>query len=982
MTTMTMTKMSSSSSMFLLMLTLSYPMINLASAEPISTVLPSEEPTSEEGVLEDAVLEHMVIYSGLPPAPDYQSWGGFDPRGMEHVYLIVHTFLDLILRDNVLPRGLNTSQVISAVQGGEEPSLKLAADHWQDLLLQYIGVLTIALFGIFLALLLPVIGFFFCCCRCAGRCGAYPDTHYDKKSDRCKRVSLGIFLSFFVIAVVFGTVSAFVTNQYTYSGWVNMREKVDSSLEDAGGYFQHTGESINVLLVNNFAEMEEVIGEVLDDSGPILKRKLADITEAIAIDDLTAIVSGLGKVKKNLNSILNDTRQLDDKVSQLRDGLARSQTDLSKALEECTSNAACASFLADYDLDEDLAMAEDFINIEFKMPEVTDILTDISSLIDNDIEEKVKNGKNKLDSLEGEIEDSIEDIKPKVKSEIREMGVQLQRQNSDIQQALRQINDDVASVQQEVPEQHLKTLPFVMMRYYLGLGMASTVLLILVLFILGLFYGMCGRRPGGLYGDDCCNRGTGASFLVTAVYFTFLFSCALLILTTAHFVVGAAVEKVVCQSLTTPDQSDVFKQIDRQFLQPKITEALSGPSRGATQYTAAGLLADCHTNATLFNILKLEEVYNLSKLTDWRTAYGIGDYIENLKNKIQMEQLTHITLLSPETAKHLQDLAQSKISDMNFTKFTAVLEKEITKIDLTSFIRRLKELKDTVYQFDSTRSIAPKLENEALWLGTMNSLVAEMKQTVGKLKVTAGELEQNIKFNKSSMREAISSLIGQANRATDMIQTRGPQLIQSITDRYVSETVGLIDEYVERVIDSLRYEVGFCAPLSTSYNATVTAICQEVVDPFNGFWASIGWCCLLYLPAILLSVSLISLYRKVEPYPGPLMEAQPLHNAGGGGGGDGGGADKAKGRRKGHTRNPSGYLPEYTHARPPPQQMVNGGRFRDIAPANWDREATSSQPPRYTSTPSLPGGNPGPAGEYERPPPYYYPGPAPAPGPK
>ena len=110
----------------------------------------------------------------------------------------------------------------------------------------------------------------------------------------------------------------------------------------------------------------------------------------------------------------------------------------------------------------------------------------------------MKNGKNKLDSLEGEIEDSIEDIKPKVvrsmnkatdrslmmvftkiakcnftnlqiatlrtcklqianlraclqvKSEIREMGVQLQRQNSDIQQALRQINDDVASVQQEV----------------------------------------------------------------------------------------------------------------------------------------------------------------------------------------------------------------------------------------------------------------------------------------------------------------------------------------------------------------------------------------------------------------------------------------------------------------------------------------------------------------------------------------------------
>merc|ERR550519_3076449 len=216
----------------------------------------------------------------------------------------------------------------------------------------------------------------------------------------------------------------------------------------------------------------------------------------------------------------------------------------------------------------------------------------------------------------------------------------------------------------------------------------------------------------------------------------------------------------------------------------------------------------------------------------------------------------------------------------------------------------------------------------------MNSLVAEMRETVGRLKVTAGELEQNIKF------------------------------IQSITDRYVSETVGIIDEYVERVLESIRFEVGFCAPLSTSYNATVTAICQEVVDPFNGFWASSGWCCLLYLPCILLSVSLISLYRKVEPYPGPLMETQPLHSVSETGG-------EKKNKKRGHARNPSGYLPEYTHARPPPQQMVTSGRFRDIAPANWDRE-TVAQPPRYTSNPSLPNNQAAPAGEYERPPPYYY----------
>ena len=52
-----------------------------------------------------------------------------------------------------------------------------------------------------------------------------------------------------------------------------------------------------------------------------------------------------------------------------------------------------------------------------------------------------------------------------------------------------------------------------------------------------------------------------------------------------------------------------------------------------------------------------------------------------------------------------------------------------------------------------------------------------------------------------------------------------------------------------------------------------------------------------------------------------------------------------------------------------------GSRFRDIAPRNWDGEAVS-QPPRYTSNPSLTqAALQQSAGEYERPPPYYYPGP-------
>ena len=58
-----------------------------------------------------------------------------------------------------------------------------------------------------------------------------------------------------------------------------------------------------------------------------------------------------------------------------------------------------------------------------------------------------------------------------------------------------------------------------------------------------------------------------------------------------------------------------------------------------------------------------------------------------------------------------------------------------------------------------------------------------------------------------------------------MIQTRGPQLIESLTDRYVSETVGIIDEYVERVTDSLRNEVGCTCTYPPTYLHTCTCTC-------------------------------------------------------------------------------------------------------------------------------------------------------------
>ena len=86
--------------------------------------------------------------------------------------------------------------------------------------------------------------------------------------------------------------------------------------------------------------------------------------------------------------------------------------------------------------------------------------------------------------------------------------------------------------------------------------MSGAVLLILMFYILGLFYGMCGSTPSEVrkqvlkifdgnfqkylqvYTGDCCDRSTGANMLASAAYLTFLLAAPLLLLTTAHFIIG------------------------------------------------------------------------------------------------------------------------------------------------------------------------------------------------------------------------------------------------------------------------------------------------------------------------------------------------------------------------------------------------------------------------------------------------------------
>ena len=260
-----------------------------------------------------------------------------------------------------------------------------------------------------------------------------------QKSDSCKRFCTGVILSLFVIGVMFGCACVFLTNQYKHIGLQQFPDKFSDSLEDADTFLRQTQDNIGVLLVENFLILEQRVLQDLEEGGSTIKAGLAERTGATALDSLLSLVAGLGKVKRKLKDMRDVTEELDAKTAQLKDGMVRSRDLLGPVLAECEDSPDCQDFLARFSL-ADLALTEEFETTEFRLPDISAALDDISQLIENRLEEKVSAGRRNFDRIEENIRAALGDVRPLVERELSKFGGDLKGYNRKLQEAVGRID--------------------------------------------------------------------------------------------------------------------------------------------------------------------------------------------------------------------------------------------------------------------------------------------------------------------------------------------------------------------------------------------------------------------------------------------------------------------------------------------------------------------------------------------------------------
>ncbi|KAL0130179.1 hypothetical protein PUN28_002047 [Cardiocondyla obscurior] len=915
-----------------------------------------------------AVTYTTVNTVGLP----YNATTKFNPEAMGQLYNVTNTFINLVQSKQAYPEGM-----ITLVDGA--PVFADPIKEWKIIVTHYGGLAGLAVIGLILAAILPCAGLFFCCCRCAGHCGARSQP-FDKKHDHCRKIMLSFVLIGVATIILFGVVCAFVTNQYMQEGIKELPCKAKTSLKDVKLYLTTTKQEIDNLLKTNPEELEVTLNNILQASGKIVTEQLAEYSHAVSLTNLNDIVSGLESIREDLRLMNKITQELRTNASQLDIVVRGVKKNLLHTLAACTTDK-CQRVLHDYkvnqmsvQVDFDKYMDRYFPKLLVSLPDVTFALHNITVLMDSNIVSEVSQGRDSFLKIQKDIQHAVNQTIPVVSASIRRACNFLATIANNMTALIDRINVDIDKVyiqHLEVAQNNINQYsPY---RYYLGLGISSILLTVLMCLTFGLLCGICGKRPDG-YGDDCCNKGSGARFLMMAVWIIFLLTSVLMVITVVHMVTGVMAQRGICEPLKNPKDNRMFELVDelvqiKRILYPKNPNA---------NINMSYIVTKCHQNETLYNVLNLKNVFDVESLRDYSGRYDINDTIQQLRRKISLSP--GVVILKDSARSKLNDLAQSGLSDIKFYQYAELLAENITNINLEHLAKQLREVSAKLPE--GQEEIRLSLEKNAHDLEHYHrDLVMPMAMLSEQLSANALTLQENIKFNHSSMADAIHDLVDEVTKAQQFLNKDGPEYVQYLATKFGNAFLHQVDNFLEHVIESAMFKIGRCGPVSNAYNATLVAGCNRILDPFNGFWASVGWCLILFIPTIVLCVKLSALYQKSDPYPGPLVEAEYLYDAY---------ADRdniplAHVHDKKHVshhgrHHPAAYVESYDGPAvgyereriPDAHQSTSyhDSRYSDLAPKNWD--FPNGGPPRYQPAAGAP---PPLSTEYERPPPYYYPGP-------
>nr|XP_057920986.1 prominin-1-A isoform X1 [Doryrhamphus excisus] len=809
---------------------------------------------------------------GYVPSGVYETVAHYEPGPIGILFHMVHTWLCLV-QPNDFPQDLlvrlakdRFGNIQTEYQKPENIVLSLQAIYYE------MGFLVCAVVGALFTVLVPVVGLFFCMCRCCDNCGGEMHQRQRKNAD-CRRGLLGTLLFSTSLVITIGVLCAYAANQNLSAQIKNIRRLVNSNMRDLHTFANDTPMQIDYLSSQYATAKNQVLYD-LENIGPLLGGRIRNQLDKEVQPAMDAVLKMTGVKIDRAIKAMRETKEALENVSVslqvLQEGTGKLNFNLSlvrASINRTLNDPGC------HDEESDATSAQLCRNIRqslsqlqisanfTRLPNVNSQLEKMNAVLKTDLSGVVHKGYASLNDTPYTVMVQTRNIVHRVQSLVSDIGSNISNFSKafPVQSSLSNFTIFISHAHAKI-EDHYPDIDRLDFYRWIGcVALCCMVVLVLAFNYLGLLCGTLGYDKHASPTTRGCISNTGGTMLMAGVGFSFIFSWVLMGLLTAIFLLGGNMEKLICEPFHS---RELFKVVDAPYMvNPEWRNFIPGYmyNDSELELTAESLYSTCKENKGIYSALRLDKVFNVSSfLNNTLFTKDVAAHLSGVKI-----DLRGIILLEAEGKQNLLDFSEAGLSETNYADYLEEVNKGVTVEDLLSFAKELEAQTDLMPRGRLQSALKGHV-------GTVrqihNQQVVPMQQAMKYVRARSA-LNQSMRFlerTASDLPNKVLAVLDAVDAVQYLISHNATHLINRETAKYAAAIVGYFQQYIEWVKTSLAMEVAPCKPFSNMLDTVEIITCSFLVDSMNVFWMGLGCSTLFLIPSVILAVKLAKFYRRMD----------------------------------------------------------------------------------------------------------------------
>uniref|UniRef100_A0A674AE12 Prominin 1a n=1 Tax=Salmo trutta TaxID=8032 RepID=A0A674AE12_SALTR len=759
---------------------------------------------------------------GYVPQGVYKTLAYYEPGVIGILFHMVHAFL-YVVQPNPFPEG--KASLVQCCFDPENIVLTLQAIYYET------GFMVCAVLGLLFMVLLPLVGLFFCLCRCCENCGGEMHQRQRKNAD-CQRGLLTTLLFATSLIITAGVLCAYAANQNLSSQLEGMKRLVSSNLKDLQTFANETPTQIDYLIAQYATAKYTVISD-LDNVGPLLGGNIhVELGTEVrpALDGVLRMAGAMRETKEALENVSVSLEVLQEATGKLHFNLSLVRSSLNRTLNDpgCSdedSDATTAQLCRS--IRSSLAQLQVSANFT-RLPDVNNQLESVNQVLKTGLSDIIQKGFSSFNDTPGMVSDQMRNVVEGARGMLDVISTNISSFSKvfPVHSSLANFTNFISHTQSKIEDSYPEIDQIDFYRWICCIGLCCMVVLILAFNFLAILCGTMGY-------DKHASPTTRGLFLAGC----FLFSWILMGVVTATFLVGGNVEKLVCEPFHT---KELFKVLDTPHLvNPEWRNFIPGYMYNDSDLDLTGFI-NPHLLPIYTTFIAITYLYRLAKMFD----------------SVKID-LRGIVLLESEGKQSLIDFSETGVAEINYAAYLEEVNKGVTQVDLLSYTNELEAQTD----------LMPKGPLQTSLKGHANSLRQIHSQLVIPMEQAMSTLNQSIRLlerTASDLPNKITDVLKTIEAAQYLISQNATHVVIQETEKYKQTIVGYFRQYIEWVRTSLTMEVAACKPFSNIVDTVEIVACSFLVDSLNTFWFGLGCCALFLLPSIILSVKLAKFYRRMD----------------------------------------------------------------------------------------------------------------------